>query len=83
MRIGCISRDIVCEIRFLNAGRRSGDFHVETLPVHKAIVDQLPAGMYAIIATAEATNAFAGYDTDNAGRTQRTLRLAQRDGRIP
>ena len=83
MRIGCITCAIVCEIRFLYASRRSGVFHVETLPVHEAIVDQLPAGMYAIIATAEATNAFAGYDTNNDGRTQRTLRLAQRDGRIP
>ncbi len=53
MRIDCISPNTVCEIPFLNAGRRSGDFYTERLPVHEAIVDQLPAGTSAIIATGD------------------------------
>ncbi len=53
MRILSINPDLITEIPFLNAGRRPGGFYVDQLPVHEALVDRLPDGMSAIIATAD------------------------------
>lgn len=41
------------EFRFLNAGRGSGDFYEDRLPVQHARVERLPAGLTALVATAD------------------------------
>ena len=53
MRILSLNPKLIVEIPFLNAGRRPGGFYVDQLPVHEAVVDRLPDGMSAIIATAD------------------------------
>jgi Icc-related predicted phosphoesterase len=52
MRILSITEPIV-EIPFLNAGKGAGGYYVDSLPVHDAIVDELPSGLDAIVATAD------------------------------
>ena len=52
MRILEIS-DPVTVIPFLNAGRGRGDFYVDQLPIHEALVDRLPDGIQAIVAAAD------------------------------
>lgn len=41
------------ELEFLNAGRGPGGYYVDRLPVHIARVTRLPAGLSAIVATAD------------------------------
>jgi Icc protein len=41
------------EFRFLNAGRGSGDFYKDQLPVHHARVERLPEGLKALVVTAD------------------------------
>ncbi len=53
MRITSINTEPITEVQFLNAGRRPGGYYVDRLPVHEAIVDRLPDGVSAIIATAD------------------------------
>ena len=53
MQIESINPQPIVEIPFLNAGRGSGSFRTELLPVLEATVDRLPDGLDAIIATAD------------------------------
>jgi Icc-related predicted phosphoesterase len=53
MRILSLSPDPIAEIRFLNAGKRPGQFYEDRLPILDAIVDALPAELDALIATAD------------------------------
>lgn len=41
------------EFRFLNAGRGSGNFYEDQLPVHHARVERLPEGLKALVVTAD------------------------------
>jgi Icc protein len=43
----------IYEFRFLNAGRGSGDFYEDQLPVHHARVERLPEGLQALVVTAD------------------------------
>lgn len=52
MRIVSLSQPVT-EIPFLNAGRGVGGFYVDRLPVQIAQVDPFPAGVRAIVATAD------------------------------
>lgn len=53
MRIVSINNELLTEIPFLNAGRGPGAFYVDRLPVHEALVDRLPGGLSAILATGD------------------------------
>jgi Icc-related predicted phosphoesterase len=53
MRILSLTPDPVAEIRFLNAGKRPGQFYEDRLPILDAIVDALPSSLDALIATAD------------------------------
>lgn len=53
MRIIDFPPSSLTEFRYLNAGRRAGEFYQERLPIHHARVDQLPAGLDAIVVTAD------------------------------
>ncbi len=53
MRIIDFKPEPITEYRFLNAGRRAGQFYIDRLPVHHAIVDRLPEGLSALIVTAD------------------------------
>lgn len=53
MRILSLTPDPVAEIRFLNAGRRPGQFYEDRLPILEAIVDALPVKLDALVATAD------------------------------
>lgn len=59
------------EFRFLNAGRGSGDFYEDQLPVHHARVERLPEGLKALVVTAD----LQGRETfeDSGGRPLRLL----------
>lgn len=41
------------QIPFLNAGRGPGQFYVDSLPVHRGKVDELPEGVSALVVTAD------------------------------
>lgn len=43
----------VTEFLFLNAGRGSGSFYQDRLPIHHARVDRLPEGLDAVVVTAD------------------------------
>lgn len=53
MRITSIGEQPFVEFPYFNAGRRPNDFTRERLPVYKAIVDELPESIDAIVATAD------------------------------
>jgi 3',5'-cyclic-AMP phosphodiesterase len=53
MRIVNFQTEPVFEFRYLNAGRGSGQFYEDRLPVHRARVDRLPEGVSALVATAD------------------------------
>jgi Icc-related predicted phosphoesterase len=53
MRVLSINSKPIIEIPFLNAGRGPGGFYEDRLPIQEAIVDRLPDGVSAIIATAD------------------------------
>lgn len=53
MRIESINPELLAEIPFFNAGKGPGRAYVDLLPIHEALVDALPAGVSAIIATAD------------------------------
>lgn len=53
MRIKTFNSEPILEYRFLNSGKGPGDFYVDQLPVHLGTVDSLPAGLDAIVATAD------------------------------
>lgn len=53
MRIESIQVDPVCEIPFLNAGRRAGGHYVDQLPVHLGDVSGLPESVAALVVTAD------------------------------
>ena len=53
MRILSINPEPITEIPFLNAGRGPGGFYEDRLPILDAVVDRLPDGVSAIIATAD------------------------------
>jgi Icc-related predicted phosphoesterase len=53
MRILTVNSQSIAEIPFLNAGRRPGRFYDDRLPILDAVVDRLPDGVSAIIATAD------------------------------
>ena len=53
MRILTVNPQPIMEIPFLNAGRGPGGFYEDRLPVLDAVVDHLPDGVSAIIATAD------------------------------
>lgn len=53
MRIHSLNNDRIHEIPFLNAGKGQGGFYVDHLPVQIAEVDALPAGLDAIVVTAD------------------------------
>ena len=53
MRILSINLEPITEIPFLNAGRGPGGFYEDRLPILDAVVDRLPDGVSAIIATAD------------------------------
>lgn len=52
MKIKSISPPIE-EIQFLNAGRSAGGYYVDTLPIHRCVVEALPEGLDAIVVTAD------------------------------
>lgn len=52
MKIKDITPPLV-ELPFLNAGRGPGGFYEDRLPIHQAIVDRLPRGLSAIVATSD------------------------------
>jgi len=60
MRITSIDEQPLVEIPYFNAGRKPNDFYRERLPVYKAIVDELPESIDAIVATAD----LQGLDVD-------------------
>ncbi|GAA4440149.1 metallophosphoesterase family protein [Bremerella cremea] len=70
MRITSLSDEPVQEIRFLNAGKRPGDFYSDSLPVLHGVVDALPEGMSALVVTAD----LQGRETFESARGQ-PLRL--------
>lgn len=53
LRILSLPPELLLEIPFLNAGRGAGSFYEDRLPVHEGVVDKLPEGIKAIIATAD------------------------------
>ncbi len=53
MRITSIDPDPIAEIPYLNAGKGTGAFYEDRLPILTATVDRLPEGMSAMIATAD------------------------------
>ena len=53
MEITSLSSELIVEIPFLNAGRGQGGYYVDRLPVAKAVVDELPDELDAIVATAD------------------------------
>ena len=53
MRILSINPEPITKIPFLNAGRGPGGFYEDRLPILDAVVDRLPNGVSAIIATAD------------------------------
>ena len=53
MRVIEFQTEPIFEFRYLNAGRGPGQFYEDRLPVHHARVDRLPAGVSALVATAD------------------------------
>lgn len=53
MRILKFDADPLVNVPFLNAGKSAGAFYKDRLPIHIALVDRLPEGTQAIIATAD------------------------------
>ena len=53
MKILSIDTDPLIEIPYFNAGRRAKDFYVDRLPVYRAIVDELPESLDAMVVTAD------------------------------
>lgn len=53
MRIVSIQSELLGEIPFLKAGSGRGSSYVDRLPILHGFVDELPAGVSAIIATAD------------------------------
>ena len=53
MKILSIDQAPIMEFQFLNAGRRPGEFFVDQLPIHTAIVDKLPQDCDAVIVAAD------------------------------
>lgn len=53
MRILEFTQQPVTEIRYLNAGRGAGNFYEDRLAVHRGVVDRLPAGLDALLVTAD------------------------------
>lgn len=53
MRVLSIKPEPIAELPFLNAGRGPGGFYEDRLPIVEAVVDRLPEGVNAIVATAD------------------------------
>lgn len=53
MRIDHIEDELIAEIPFLNAGKGAGSFYVDKLPIHLGYASRLPAGISALIVTAD------------------------------
>jgi calcineurin-like phosphoesterase family protein len=53
MRVTWISTEPLAELPYLNAGRRKGEILEDRLPVFDALVDRLPSGLDALVATAD------------------------------
>ena len=53
MKVIALEPEPIEVISFLNAGKGTGAFYTDSLRIHLGIVDQLPAGTAAIVATAD------------------------------
>ncbi|QGJ70356.1 putative phosphoesterase [Planctomycetales bacterium 10988] len=53
MNVLAFESEPLFQIQFLNAGRRSGEFTTDLLPIHQAKVDSLPDDLDAVILTAD------------------------------
>ena len=66
MRVLSISTNPVLELPFLNSARGSGDFYVDRLPVLVVVVDRLPGGLDAIVATDDVTDVWMAFGREFA-----------------
>lgn len=67
VRILSINSEPTIVIPFLNAGRGPGGFYEDRLPIQEAVVDRLPDGVSAIIATADLQGRERFQDSRDAG----------------